>query len=123
MFAFTRASQNVTDADDEQDSGRGRGPWQRVLSQPPVAFVLGQNLQNSEYEAQSGAPQSQSPEQDGLEGDHKLRGRVPVRAAESLQPRGGHPGLRGDEDEEESAHEEGYGCCEEEGKAKEKKRK
>lgn len=115
VFFFTCASQNVTDADDEENSGRGRGPRQRVLSQPPVSFVLWQNLQNSKYEAQSGAPQSQSPEQEGLEGDHQLRGGVPVRAAESLQPRGGHPGGEG---EGGAAQLGGLRCCEEEGKEK-----
>ena len=46
--ALTCASQHVTDADDEQDPGGGRGPRQRVLPQPPVAFPLGQKLQEGE---------------------------------------------------------------------------
>lgn len=102
--AFTCASQHVTHADDQEDPGGGRGPRQRVLSQPPVSFPLGQELQNGKQKAENGAAQSQRPEQHRLEGDHEVRRRVSVRAAEGLQPGGSHgapeeTGERGQEGE------------------------
>lgn len=87
---FTCASQYVTYTDDEQYPGGGRGPGQGILSQSSVSFAFRQKLQDSEHEAQSSATQTQRPEQDGLEGDHKLRRRVSVRTAEGLQTRGRH---------------------------------
>lgn len=99
----TCASQNVADTDDEEDPGGGRGPGQRVLAQPAVSFALGQQLQHREQQAERGAAQAQSPEQLRLEGHHKSRGRVSVRAAERLQPRGRHgEDRRGKEERERS---------------------
>lgn len=92
---LTCASQDVTHTDDEQDPRGGRGPRQRILPQPPVSFPFGQDLQDREEEAQPGAADRQSPEQHRLESHHKVGRRVPVGAAEGLQPRGGHGGREG----------------------------